>query len=127
MANPNIVNVGRIFANNAGFNLRNTVETVVLNNPASSSKVQKINAISVANANSANAVLVTVKTHSQDDAGGTDYLVVKSAVIPVGGSLIVVSKDNSLYLKEDQSVSVTSGSGGTAGGLDVFVSWEDIL
>ena len=123
MANPNIVNVTTIYGNNSLTALSTTSATAIINNPASSGKVFKVNSIVVANVDGTSAADVTVSIYSQDDIGGTAYQIVSTASVPADASLIVTDKTTSFYLKEDQSVGATASA---SNDLVVTASWEEI-
>ena len=123
MANPNIVNVAAIYGNNSTTSLSTTNATAIINNPASSGKVFKVNSIVVANVDGTSAADITVAIYSQDDIGGTAYPIVSTVSVPADASLIVTDKTTTFYLKEDQSVGATAGS---ASDLVVTASWEEI-
>jgi hypothetical protein len=57
-------------------------------------------------------------------SGGTAFPVVSTVSVPADASLIVVDKTTAIYLMENQSIIVTSG---TASGITYSVSYEDIL
>lgn len=123
MANPNIVNVTNIVGNNSLTALSTTNATAIINNPASSNKVFKVNSIVVANVDGSAAADVTISIYSQDDIGGTAYQIVSTLSVPADASVIVTDKSTGFYLKEDQSVGATAG---TSGDLVVTASWEEI-
>lgn len=123
MAAPNIVNVSTITGKSFYLALSTTNATELVNNPASSGKVFKINMIQVANVDGSVACDVTVDYHTQDDIGGTAYSLVSTVSVPQDSSLVVVDKNTALYLEEDRSISVTAG---TANDLEVLVSYEEI-
>ena len=126
MANPNIVNVTTINANSTSLLISSTADpfaTALINNPASSGKVYKINSIIVANVDGANSADVTVKIFSQDDLGGTGSALAFEIPVPAEASLVVIDKSTSFYLLEDQSVGVTAS---VANDLLVSASWEEI-
>ena len=123
MANPNIVNVAAIYGNNSSTSLSTTNATAIVNNPASSGKVFKVNMITVANVDGTNAADITVSKYSQDDLGGTAYQIVSTISVPADATLIVLDKTTALYLKEDESIGATAG---TASDLVVTASWEEI-
>lgn len=123
MANPNIVNTASIVGNNSLTALSTTNATAIVNNPASSGKVYKINSIVVANVDGTNPADISVNIYSQDDLGGTAYSLVSTIAVPADASLIVVDKTTAIYLKEDQSVGAVAGS---ADDLVVTASWEEI-
>ena len=123
MANPNIVNTASIVGNNSLTALSTTSATAIVNNPASSGKVYKINSIVVANVDGTNPADISVNIYSQDDLGGIAYSLVSTIAVPADASLIVVDKTTAIYLKEDQSVGAVAGS---ADDLVVTASWEEI-
>lgn len=123
MANPNIVNTASIVGNNSLTALSTTNATAIVNNPASSGKVYKINSIVVANVDGTNPADISINIYSQDDLGGTAYSLVSTIAVPADASLIVVDKTTAIYLKEDQSVGAVAGS---ANDLVVTASWEEI-
>ena len=123
MANPNIVNVAAIYGNNSSTSLTTTNATAIVNNPAASGKVFKVNMITVANVDGTTAADITISKYSQDDLGGTAYQIVSTISVPADATLIVLDKTTSLYLKEDESIGATAG---TASDLVVTASWEEI-
>ena len=123
MANPNIVNVAAIYGNNSSTSLTTTNATAIVNNPASSGKVFKVNMITVANVDGTNAADITISKYSQDDIGGTAFQIVSTVSVPADATLIVLDKTTALYLKEDESIGATAG---TASDLVVTASWEEI-
>ena len=123
MANPNIVNTASIVGNNSLTALSTTSATAIVNNPASSGKVYKINSIVVSNVDGTNPADISINIYSQDDLGGTAYSLVSTIAVPADASLIVVDKTTAIYLKEDLSVGAVAGS---ADDLVVTASWEEI-
>jgi hypothetical protein len=123
VANPNIVNVAAIYGNNSSTSLTTTNATAIVNNPASSGKVFKVNMITVANVDGTNAADITISKYSQDDIGGTAFQIVSTVSVPADATLIVLDKTTALYLKEDESIGATAG---TASDLVVTASWEEI-
>ena len=126
MANPNIVNVTSIFGNTSSFLISSTANpfaTALINNPASSGKVFKINSIVVANVDGSSACDITISLYSQDDLGGTGTALISTASVPADASLIVLDKSTSIYLLEDKSIGATAS---VANDLVVTCSWEEI-
>jgi hypothetical protein len=123
VSNPNIVNVAGIYGNNASVSLTTTNATAIVNNPASSGKVFKVNMITVANVDGTNAADITISKYSQDDLGGTAYPIVSTISVPADATLVILDKTTALYLKEDESIGATAG---TASDLVVTASWEEI-
>jgi hypothetical protein len=130
MANPNIVNVTTILGTTTFLTPSATTAVVLLPNAASSNKVLKINQIVAANVNGSSAVDTTVSIYSNGavaqgsaPSGGTAFPVVSTVSVPADASLIVTDKTTAIYLMEDQSITVTSG---TASGITYSISYEDI-
>ena len=123
MAAPNIVNVSTITGKTGYLALSTTSATSLVSNAASSGKVFKINMIQIANVDGTSACDVTVDLHSAAAAGGTAYSLISTASVAPDSSLVVLDKNTAIYLEEDKSISVTAG---TAGDLEVIVSYEEI-
>ena len=123
MANPNIVSVSAIYGNNSLTALSTTAATAIVNNAASSGKVYKINSIIVATVDGSTAADITINVYSQDDLGGTAYALASTVSVPADATLVVIDKNTSIYLKEDQSIGATAA---TASDLVVVASWEEI-
>jgi hypothetical protein len=123
MANPNIVNVTSILGNNSLTDLSTTNATAIVSNAASSGKVYKINSIIVANIEGSSAFDITISVYNQDDIGGTAFQIASTVSVPADSSVIIMDRNTSIYLKEDQSIGATAG---VANKLKVVASWEEI-
>jgi hypothetical protein len=123
MANPNIVSVTSILGNTTFLTPSDTSANTLLSNAASSGNVLKINQIVAANVNGSSAVDTTVAITNQDDGAGTAFPIVSTVSVPADASLIVVDKTTAIYLMEDQSIVVTSGS---ADDIAYTISYEAI-
>jgi hypothetical protein len=126
MANPNIVNVTTIYGNTSSFLISSTANpfaTALINNPAASGKVFKINSIVVANVDGTSAADITINLYSQDDLGGTGTALISTASVPADASLVVMDKTTGIYLLEDKSIGAVAS---IANDLVVTCSWEEI-
>jgi len=123
MANPNIVNVTAIYGENSLTALSTTSATSIVSNAASSGKVYKINSIIVANVDGASAADITVSVYNQAALGGTAFPLASTVSVPADATLVVIDKNTSIYLKENQSIGATAA---TANDLVVTASWEEI-
>lgn len=123
MANPNIVNVSAIYGKTVTVDLSTTSATTVVSNAASSGKVYKINSLIVSNVDGTAAADITISFYSQDDIGGTATEIASTITVPADATLVVIDKNNSIYLEEDRSIGATAGS---ASDLKVVCSYEDI-
>jgi hypothetical protein len=123
MANPNIVNVTTLTGNTTYLTPGNTTANVLLSNAASSGLVFKINQIVAANVNGSSAVNTTVAIDNAAAGAGTDFPIVSTVSVPASASLIVVDKTTAIYLMENSSIVVTSG---TSSGITYTISYESI-
>jgi hypothetical protein len=103
--------------------LTTTNATLVVENPAASNKVFKINSLVVSNVDGTNAADITVSLYSEDNIGGTATQIVSTVSVPADASLVVIDKNTSIYLEEDKSIGATAGS---ASDLKVVCSYEEI-
>jgi hypothetical protein len=126
MANPNIVNVTTILGNTSSLLISSTANpfaTALINNPAASGKVYKINSIVVANVDGSSAADITINLFPQDDLGGTGTALASTVSVPADSTLIVTDKSTGFYLLEDKSIGATASA---ANDLVVTCSWEEI-
>ena len=123
MANPNIVNVTTLTGNTTYLTPGNTTANVLLSNAASSGLVFKINQIVCANVNGSSAVNATVAINSAAAGAGTNFPVISTVSVPASASLIAVDKTTAIYLMENSSIVVTSG---TSSGITYTISYESI-
>ena len=123
MANPNIVAVTSILGNTTYLTPANTSANVLLSNAASSGDVLKINQIVAANVNGTSAVDTTVAVNNAAAGAGTSFPVVSTVSVPADASIIVTDKTTAIYLMENQSIVVTSG---TTSGISYTISYEAI-
>ena len=123
MANPNIINVTTLTGNTTYLTPANTTANVLLSNAASSGLVYKINQIVCANVNGSSAVNVTVAINSAAAGAGTNYPIISTISVPASASVIAVDKTTAVYLMENSSIVVTSG---TASGITYTISYESI-
>ena len=123
MANPNIVNVTDIRGRTVVTDLTTTNATLVVENTAASGKIFKINSLYVSNVDGAAAADITISLFSEDNIGGTATEIVSTVSVPADATLIVISKDSSIYLEEDKSIGATAS---VANDLKVVCSFEEI-
>jgi hypothetical protein len=123
MANPNLLAASTAYGTTTYLTPSNTTANVLLSNAASSGKVFKINQIVAANVNGSAAVNATVSIDNAASGAGTDFPIIFNVSVPATASLIVVDKTTSIYLMENSSIVVTSG---TASGITYSISYEDM-
>ena len=122
MAAPNIVNVTTIIAGLAVAAPANTTANVVVSNAAASAAVIKINSLTCTNVTGTSAT-VTVAITSVAAGGGTAYRLAFQMAVPANSSLQLIDKGNFVYLTEDKSLVVTSG---TTSAIEYVTSYETI-
>lgn len=130
MAAPNILALNTATGKTTYLTPSGTSAVVLLQNAASSNKVLKINQIVAANVNGTNAVDCTVSIYTNGGvaqgsapSGGTAFPIASTISVPADASLIVVDKTTAIYLEENSSIIVTSG---TASGITYSISYEDL-
>ena len=127
MANPNIVAVTDIKGESVGWNLTNTTTTTLMT--VSSSKLIKINRMTVANVDGTSAADVTIfiDTSVQTSSGATvasgaaDVYLAKTVSVPADATLVI--SDTPIYLREGD---ILKGGASAASDFDLFVSFEVI-
>lgn len=120
MAAPNIKAVAILKGENAVIALTTSAQ-ILINNPAGSGKVLKVNSLIVTNVDGANNADVTMSRYSQDDIGGTATKIAHLITVPAKASLQLLTAP--MYLKEDQSI---GGLASANGDLEAQADWEDI-
>ena len=123
MANPNIVSVTSILGNTTYLTPANTTANTLLSNAAASGTVMKINQIVCANVNGTSAVNATVSINNLAAGAGTNFPVISTIAVPASASVIAVDKTTAIYLMENSSIVVTSG---TSSGITYTISYESI-
>ena len=122
MANPNIVCVGSIYGKTVYDTDIAASAASLVSNAASSGKILKINSLIIANIDGTNAADITVTLRNA--AGGTTYSTIANTVaVPADATLVLISKDSSIYLEEDMSLYVLAS---VAGDLSATCSYEEI-
>lgn len=122
MANPNIINATSILGQTVYDTDIDITAASLVSNAASSSKILKINSLTIANIDGTNEAFITVTLRNA--AGGTTYSTIAHEVaVPADATLVVISKDTSIYLEEDMSLYVKAS---VAGDLSATCSYEEI-
>lgn len=118
MTAPNIVNTTTITAK-TDVQIVGTSATAITTNSAASGQVYKINSIIVANVDGTSAADVTVDLFR----GSVAYRLASTVSVPADSTLVVISKDTSVYLEEGDSIRCTASA---AGDLEAVCSYEVI-
>jgi len=122
MANPNIVNVTSIYGTVTYLAPANTTANTLITNAASSGTVLKVDSLTCTNV-TGTAATVTVSVNSAAAGGGTAYRLAYQMSVPANASLQVIDKNNFVYLTENTSIVVTSG---TSSAIEYVTSYEII-
>lgn len=132
MAAPNIVNVATITgvttfkagiaATTAGKGALGV--TTVVSNASGSGKVLKINSLVAAAIGTTTGVTLQYFNSAAHTSAGSTVSIAMTASVPTFSSLVVISKENSLYLEENTSLGVFAQP--NTGTLDIYCSYEDI-
>lgn len=119
MAAPNLAGVTNIRGKTIGLDDITTSDTVIVTCPTD--KVLKINSIVAANIHGTDSADLTVLIN---DASETlSYSLAKQIPIQGQSTLVVLGRDNALYLEENDTV---SASASTASILSILVSYDEI-
>jgi len=130
VSNPNLAALTTLTGNTTYYTPSGTSAVVLLANASGSNTVYRIDQIVAANVNGSTAVNATVSIYTNGavaqgsaPSGGTAYPVVSTVSVPANASLIVTDKTTAIYLTENTSITVTSG---TASGITYSISYESI-
>ena len=132
MAAPNIVNVATITGVttfHAGIAVtaygKGTAGiTTVVSNAAASGKVLKINSLSAAAIGSTTGVTLQYFDHVNHASAGSTVSLGTTISVPTFSTLVIISKDNSIYLEENTSLGIFAQP--ATGTIDVVCSYEEI-
>lgn len=120
MANPNIVDVTSIYGKTVG-GVVTTSTVAALTNSAASGKIYKVNSLYVSNVDGAASANITVEFL---DAGtATAFNIANTVAVPADTSLVLISKDTSIYLEEGDSIRLLASANGD---LEYVISYEEI-
>ena len=122
MANPNIVNVTSIYGGLGYLAPANTTANTLLSNAASSGTILKIESLTCTNV-TASAAVITVSVTSAAAGSGTAYRLAYQMSVPGNASIQLIDKGNFVYMTENTSLVVTSG---TSSAIEYVVSYETI-
>ena len=136
MAAPNIVNVttitgistfiagintggdgGAITENPAGV-------TTIVANASGSGKVLKINSLVAAGVGDTTGVTVNIYDKATATGAANTVSIASTISVPVFSSVVIIGKENAIYLEEDRSLGVYCQP--NAGSINVVVAYEEI-
>lgn len=119
MANPNIVNVSTILGHVEGLAVT-TSPTAIVTNSSGSNKILKINSLIISNIDGTNAADITAEVYKNQT---TSFYLAYTIAVPADATLVVISKDTSIYLEENDSIRLTASA---ASDLHAVCSYEEI-
>lgn len=119
MAAPNIVGVTTITAKVTG-QIITTSPTAIVTNTAASGKVVKVNALIISNINGTAAADITADVYKNQT---TSYRLAFTIAVPNDATLVLISKDTSVYLEENDSIRLTASANTY---LEAVCSYEEI-
>lgn len=122
MANPNILSASSITGGVSYLAPANTSANSLVSNAASSGTVVKVESLTAANVTTS-PVVVTVAVNSAAAGAGTSYRIAYQVSVPAYAALQVIDKNNPIYLTENTSIVVTSG---TSSAIEYVASYETI-
>jgi hypothetical protein len=117
MANPNILSATAIYGNTAVAALT-TVTANVVTNSASSNNVYKLNDVSISNYSSG-----TITANVMLNRSATIYYLAGNISVPAYSTLVVVGKDNGLYMIEGDVLQANASANTTS---HIVSSYEQI-
>lgn len=117
MANPNLASAGNIYGKTAVL-AATTTATAIVENAGSSGKVLKVNALMLASKASGNTD-ATVDLYRSSTA----YVLANVMSVPAGSTLVVLAKENPIYLMEGDSLRVRASA---ASSIDAICSYEEL-
>ena len=122
MAAPNIVGVTTVTGETSFVSCNGSNQTLV-DNPANSNYVYRINSIIAANDDGSSAGDITVSITDAENGGGTGYKLAHTVSVAADSTLVILDRASSIYLPEDRSIVVN----GTNNTVDVICSYEKII
>ena len=122
MAAPNIVGVTTVTGETTYVSCNGSNQTLV-DNPANSNYVYRINSIIAANDDGSSAGDISVLIHDSEAGGGTGYKIASTVSVAADSTLVILDRASSIYLPENKSIVVN----GTNNRVDVICSYEKII
>ena len=119
MAAPNMASIATMTGDTDLVKLTTTSLTTITANAASSNKVYKVNTLIVANIDGTNSADVSVTVQRS----ATDYYICSTVPVAADSSLVVISKENPIYLEEGDTIRAQASA---VDDLDVICSYEII-
>jgi hypothetical protein len=122
MAAPNLAAPKKIVGKVAFAACTSTNEVTILSNGTASSACLRVTSLTLANVDGSSAVDATVRLYNAA-SGGTAYRFISTLNVPADSSVVVVGRDNAVYLEEDRRITVAASA---ADDLEVVCSYEEV-
>lgn len=118
MAAPNLKQPTTITGKTATYSCTSSLASA-LSNAAASGKVLKVNTIRAANIDATSAFSVDITVYRSS----THTYIANAISVPVSSTLLVLSKEEYLYLEEGDAIYAKAN---TSGKIDLTISYEEI-
>lgn len=122
MAAPNIVSVSSIYGKTVFDADIAATKSAILTNAASSNKLLKVNSLIISNIDGTTGADITV-TIENAAGNSVNATIAHTVTVPADATLVVISKDTSIYLEEDMSIHLLASA---AGDLAATCSYDEI-
>ena len=122
MAAPDLNSPASVKGKAAFLALADTNSTTLLTNAVSSGKALRVSSLMLCNVDGTNSVDASVDVYSAA-TGGTGYALASTISVPADSTVVVISRDNPVYLEEDRRIEVQASAGGD---LEVVCSYEEV-
>lgn len=120
MAAPNILGITTITAKTYGVAIQTTAIVGIVTNAANSNRVLKVNNFRVTNNSASSSTTFNV---FYLDSTSTPIGIASNFTIPVGGTVVVIDKDSTMYVEENCSIRFSVAD---TTRLSVLVSYEEL-
>lgn len=122
MAAPNLAAPVRITGKMVFTTCTSTNAVVLLTNGSASSACLRITSLMAANIDGTNACDATVQVFNAA-SGGTAFSAASTVSVPADSTIVVIGRDNAVYLEEDRRVTVQASA---ANDLTFLLSYEEV-
>ena len=95
-----------------------------VSNAAASGKVLKINSLIAAGVGNTTGVTVDIYDKATATGAANTVSIASTIAVPTFSSVVIISKENAIYLEEDRSLGVYCQP--SAGSINVVVAYEEI-
>lgn len=123
MAAPNLNSISNITVNNSLVSLDSTNATLIVSNANASGSVYLLDSLLCANEDGTNNADLTLVQYDTSDDSGNGTTLVNTVIVPADATLVVLAKDMSISLLENQSIYATASA---ADDLTVACYWKEL-